>query len=207
MKSYPSITTKIDFKKSFILFDKIDGSNIRAEWNVKKGFYKFGSRTQLLTPDQVTLYPVIAHVMNNVAEKIQPKLVKLKAESVVCFFEWAGPNSFAGSHTDSIEDMTATLIDVSVYKTGMLAPEKFVDIFEDVVKLPKILHNGKISEELFQSIRKSELDGMTFEGVVGKEANCTKDGRQDLCKIKTNAWLDKLKTVCNGDMNLYERLK
>ena len=53
MKSYRSIpfANKIPENETFYVFDKLDGSNIRAEWNPKKGFYKFGSRSQLLTPD------------------------------------------------------------------------------------------------------------------------------------------------------------
>lgn len=37
MKQYPSITTKFSKAKT-IAFDKLDGSNIRAEWSDKKGF-------------------------------------------------------------------------------------------------------------------------------------------------------------------------
>lgn len=57
MKTYPSISTQVDFSLSYCVFDKLDGSNLRAEWSPKRGFYKFGSRTQLLTPDQATLWP------------------------------------------------------------------------------------------------------------------------------------------------------
>jgi len=94
MKAYPSITTKIDFSKRFYLFDKLDGSNIRAEWSPKKGFYKFGSRTQLLTPEQTTLYPSIDKINSLVGStgiEISSKLSKLTKESAVCFFEWVGP--------------------------------------------------------------------------------------------------------------------
>lgn len=209
MKSYPSITTKIDFSKRFYLFDKLDGSNIRAEWSPKKGFYKFGSRTQLLTPDQTSLYPSIEKILafcDKSGTEIGVKLAKLKAESAVCFFEWVGPNSFAGSHPDSPEDMRPVLIDVALYKKGMMSPERFIEHFSDF-DIPTVLHEGKISEELFQSIRRSELPGITFEGVIGKESGCNKDGRHDMCKIKTNAWLDKLKNFCGDNQELYNRLK
>ena len=89
MKSYPSITTKIDFSKEYYLFDKLDGSNIRAEWSKKQGFYKFGSRTQLLTPDQVNLYPAIEYIKNMktyFSELLSDKLAKYNYESAVCFF-------------------------------------------------------------------------------------------------------------------------
>ena len=209
MKAYPSITTKIDFSKRFYLFDKLDGSNIRAEWSPKKGFYKFGSRTQLLTPDQTTLYPSIDKINSFVGStgiEISSKLSKLTKESAVCFFEWVGPNSFAGSHTDPIEDMRVVLIDVALYKKGMMSPERFIEHFTDF-DTPAVLHLGKITEELFQQVRRSELPGITFEGVIAKEAGCNKDGRHDMAKIKTNAWLDKLKGFCGDNQELYNRLK
>ena len=47
MKTYPSIDR--DVRNIFVYaFDKIDGSNIRAEWTPKKGFDKFGSRNCLM---------------------------------------------------------------------------------------------------------------------------------------------------------------
>ncbi len=52
MKTYPSIDGKI-VGKDVYAFDKLDGSNIRAEWTRKtKSFVKFGSRKRLLGEDQ-----------------------------------------------------------------------------------------------------------------------------------------------------------
>jgi hypothetical protein len=99
MKSYPSIRHAADFSLRYHIFDKLDGSNVRAEWTPARGFYKFGSRTQLLTPDQATLWPSVA-VIERLSESLGAQLKKLKTERAVCFFEWAGPQSFAGSHHD-----------------------------------------------------------------------------------------------------------
>lgn len=65
MKEYPSIPTlptqgsssfahwkRNNNMSEIYAFDKIDGSNIRAEWSSKRGFYKFGSRNRLLGSDQ-----------------------------------------------------------------------------------------------------------------------------------------------------------
>jgi hypothetical protein len=43
MKTYPSISRDI-VGQPIYAFDKLDGSNIRAEWSKKNGFHKFGSR-------------------------------------------------------------------------------------------------------------------------------------------------------------------
>lgn len=207
MKSYPSITTKIDFSKSYHLFDKLDGSNIRAEWSPKQGFYKFGSRTQLLTPDQATLYPSIDAITEKFGEELSSRLSRAKVERAVCFFEWAGPNSAFGSHTDDASLMTPVLIDIDIYKRGFMPPERFVD-FTAGLDTPKLLHIGKVSEEMFQSVRDGTLPGMTFEGVIGKFKEFDKGSCEPtMFKIKSNAWLNKLRELCNGDESLYNRLK
>ena len=50
MKSYPSIPALSKSKLGFngIAFDKLDGSNIRFEWSKKRGWYKFGSRNNMI---------------------------------------------------------------------------------------------------------------------------------------------------------------
>lgn len=206
MKAYPSITTSIDFSKPYYWFDKLDGSNIRAEWAPKKGFSKFGSRTQLLVPDQAVLYPSIDVFKNKYGEELERRFTKAKFERAVVFFEWLGPNSFAGSHTDPLDQMDTVVIDIAVYKKGIMPPEKFIE-FMDGLDYPKILHKGFISEEKFQSVRTSTLPGMTFEGVIGKGEFSQKEGGPIMHKVKSNAWLNKLKELCNGDEALYNRLK
>lgn len=54
MKQYPSIDGHI-VHLPVIAFDKLDGSNIRCEWNRKKGLHKFGSRKVLLGADHTVL--------------------------------------------------------------------------------------------------------------------------------------------------------
>ena len=55
MKAYPTIPREVIRSMSIYAFAKLDGSNIRAEWSRKKGFYKFGSRKRLLGTDQNTI--------------------------------------------------------------------------------------------------------------------------------------------------------
>ena len=59
LKKYPSISQKIRYGYEVYAFDKIDGSQIRAEWDKKLGFHKFGSRKRLLGEDQQYLYEAI----------------------------------------------------------------------------------------------------------------------------------------------------
>lgn len=206
MKAYPSITTTIDFSKPYYIFDKLDGSNIRAEWNPKTGFDKFGSRTQLLVPEQTTLYPSIDAFKNKFADELHARFAKRKYERAVVFFEWVGPNSFAGSHPDPLDKMQVVPIDVAVFKKGILPPEKFLEVMEGLDHAP-LLYRGKLDEERFQSVRTSTFPGMTFEGIIGKGEFSQKEGGPIMFKVKSNAWLTKLREMCNGDEALYQRLK
>lgn len=198
MKSYPSIPREMKRTKVWA-FDKIDGSNIRAEWSDKQGFYKFGSRTKLINE----LTPVFGEAVGLVKEK-EDQLGQIFSnrnwKRAVAFFEFHGANSFAGSHQQ--EEHEVTLIDVNVYKRGMLEPQYFVDLFEDV-GIPQVLFNDVLDEDFVTSVKEGTLDSMTFEGVVCKHLN---KGQVKMFKIKNRAWIDKLKVMCNGNDALFRRL-
>ncbi len=200
MKSYPSIGTKFERTK-IVAFDKLDGSNIRAEWSKKKGFYKFGSRHKLID----NKHPMLGESVDLILEKtdeMSSVFVDKKWERSVAFFEFYGENSFAGSHED--EEHVVTLIDVNVYKRGMLEPSYFVELFEEV-GIPKVLYKGVLNEELVTDVKSGTLDGMTFEGVVCKYL-WNKNNTVKMFKIKNRSWIDKLKEKCDGNNALFRRL-
>ena len=95
MKSYPSISKLIQ-PIDIIAFDKLDGSNIRAEWTPKKGFHKFGSKTRLIDKDQEPLGRSIALIKNKYEKDLHDVLKKLKTQRAICFFEFHGPTSAFG---------------------------------------------------------------------------------------------------------------
>ena len=203
MKSYPTIGTKIRPVNKLVAFDKIDGSNIRAEWSNKQGFYKFGSRTRLIDENTYMLGESINLIMENFADDLAAKFTKRGWNRTVAFFEFHGDNSFCGSHED--EEHRVTLIDVNVYKRGMLEPEIFVGEFGEL-EIPKVLHWGMITEELIDETRNGTLEGMTFEGIVCKYLN-RKNRKVEMFKVKNRAWLDRLKERCGTNEALYRRLK
>jgi hypothetical protein len=204
MKQYPSITKDIRKDIYIYAFDKLDGSNIRAEWNSKKGFYKFGSRTQLIDSSHKPLGKAIQLIK----EKYEIELAKVFKEqhwqNVLCFFEFHGPNSFAGSHSEK-EDQTVTLLDVNVYKQGLMEPAQFIKLFGHL-DIPKVLFEGSVNSDLFDKVKQSILDGMTFEGVVCKGSNDKKTKMPIMFKIKSNLWIQKLKEHCQGDECLFDKL-
>lgn len=198
MKQYPSIhKTYKGNKTKFWVFDKLDGSNIRAEWSKKKGFYKFGTRKRLLGADQGILLK--AHELAHAKEKLFKSLfTQSKIDRVVCFFEFWGHKSFAGSHAADDEHFL-TLIDVDVYKEGLMPPAVFLNTFRDSeIDIPNFIHYGPVDQEFCKLVKESKIDGVTFEGVVAKTYNKRKKD-VDMFKIKSNAWLSIVKEKYGND--------
>lgn len=201
MKSYPSISKNIQKGLSIYAFAKIDGSNIRAEWSRKRGFYKFGSRNRLLGQDQPIIFKSQEIITNHWSDDLSKIFIKNKWENVICFFEFAGPNSFAGNHQES-DDHSVFLIDVNPYKKGILPPKDFLNNF-DKLNIAPILYHGTCNEEFVSSVKNGTLNNMPLEGVV-----CKAKGKNSpiMFKIKSIAWIDKLKSYCGNDTDKFNRL-
>jgi len=204
MKSYPSISKEIRHDIYIYAFGKIDGSNIRAEWNSKRGFYKFGSKTQLI--DEKT--KPFGAAIPILKEKYEADLSKVFKEQgwkdAMCFFEYWGPSSFAGNHNFE-EKMDITLIDVNPYKQGILFPADFIELFGHL-DIPIVCYEGYGTTELFDQVKQSTLPGMPVEGLVCKGANDKLTKMPIMFKVKSKAWLEKLKEYCKGDDKLFEKL-
>lgn len=190
MKSYPSIPDLESPKgssKQYYIFDKLDGSNIRAEWSKKRGFYKFGTRRRLLDASD----PIFGGVIELLQDTSGPKLEAIAKSQgwkrCMFFFEFYGPSSFAGKHEPE-DPKNLALLDVAPYKKGLLNPKTFLALFEGVPHAPLLL-KAPLDADLVQSVRDSSLQGMTFEGIVAK-----REGKQgiDMYKVKSQAWLDAL---------------
>lgn len=101
MKQYPSITAEIRYDIPVLAFNKLDGSNIRAEWTKKQGFFKFGIRTRLLGTDEKPLGEAIELIKNKYEKDLHDIFVKDRCEKIVCFFEFFGPSSAFGQHLET----------------------------------------------------------------------------------------------------------
>ncbi len=203
MKTYPSISRDIR-NITVYAFDKLDGSNIRAEWTKKNGFFKFGSKKRLIGTDQLFLNEAIDLINENFAEDLSRIFVKEKYQKAVSFFEFYGDSSFAGKHEE--EKHEVSLIDVSPFKQGILLPRKFLDLFGHL-KTAKLLYHGNCNSIFVEEVKKSELADMGFEGVVCKAAERKKKfSIPVMFKVKTDVWIHKLKTYCKGDERLFQQL-
>lgn len=203
MKTYPSISNKIDRHKKIYAFDKLDGSNIRAEWNPKRGFYKFGSRTQLLTNDSI-LYRSKGLIEDKYGEALNKIFHEQKYKKAIAFFEFYGPSSFAGSH-NATEDQTVTLFDVSYDTKGLMEPKSFLKLFDNKVEIAQLLYEGYPDQGFLEQVINGTLEGMTFEGVICK-GSYVSPGRPLMYKIKNEDWIFKVKETYKGNEKLIQKL-
>lgn len=186
MKSYPTIPSGIEYGESITAFDKIDGSNIRAEWSPKKGFYKFGRRNGLLDDSNPQLVESKAIIERDWAEGLGAIFAVQKYKRAIAFFEFWGPGSFGGVHLD--EPHKCTLIDVSPFQRGILPPKEFLDLFGDLDHAP-VLYEGKVDSDFIASVHTNALEGMTFEGVVCKGSAVRRQADPLMFKLKSRAWI------------------
>jgi hypothetical protein len=202
MKTYPSIDREVT-NQPIYAFDKIDGSNIRAEWTRKKGFWKFGSRKRLVDESDELLGESKALILEKYADDLTKIFREQRWQKAVAFFEFHGPSSFAGLHSPE-EEKTVTLFDVAGDKKGLLEPRNFLRTFGDLDIAP-LLYHGNANSEFVAEVKEGRLEGMTFEGVVCK-GKARSPGLPLMFKVKNQAWIAKLRGHCRGDERLFNEL-
>ncbi len=198
MKSYPSIPKDI-IDIDIYAFDKLDGSNIRAEWHPKKGFHKFGTKTRLLDPNEKPFGQAV-ELIKNKYEELNSIFSRERYPSAISFFEFGGPESFAGNHGEGPHDVV--LFDVNPFKKGILPPNEYLKLYGHL-DIAKLLYHGKANAPFVQSVENGTLQGMTFEGVVCKGMN---KKLLTMFKIKNRAWIEKLKEQCKDNEQLFNQL-
>ncbi len=204
MDQYHSIDRKVQPGTPIYAFDKLDGSNFRVEWGRKqKGFWKFGSRTQMISEIDKPFGEGIGIVKAKYEKALDDLFRKERWEKVTCFFEFWGKNSFAGLHEDEPHDVT--LFDIKVYKKGFLLPREYLKLTKDL-DIAKLLYHGNANQPFVESVENGQLSEMTFEGVVCKGTEYKTPGMPWMFKVKNRAWVDQLKNKCNGDEELFNKL-
>jgi hypothetical protein len=196
-----------------IAFDKLDGSNIRVEWSKKRAFYKYGTRTQMLDKTNPTFGPAIDIFEEKYFDKLHQFFSSEKEyrnlQTILAYFEYVGPNSFAGLH-DPNDKMDLVLIDIWKHGKGWVEPRNFVKQYSKF-GIPEIIYEGNLNQEFIQNI-KNDIYGLK-EGVVAKGIQETKrvDRKVWMVKIKANHWYERLKDKygqkaleedVNGDLSI-----
>jgi hypothetical protein len=186
MKSYPSIPypgTK-GIGKQLHTFAKLDGSNLRFEWTKKRGWHKFGTRRRLFCATTPVYGPSLPLFHKKLGEPLARIAHDKKWPRVIVYCEYFGPNSLGGQHEEG-DEMDLVVIDVNPYKQGFLLPVPFLKLFEEYAS--DYLGYLTWTEELIEQVHRGELEGASFEGVVGKG---TKGKQISRFKAKTKAWKD-----------------
>lgn len=189
-----------------IAFDKLDGSNIRAEWTSKKGWHKFGTRHRLVDATDPMFGRAPELVLNKYGDSLAKALKDARYDRAMCFFEMWGPRSFAGMH-DPTDDITVTLFDIAPFNQGIMMPGAYLNLVERAgIDHARALYTGQVTPQFIENVRTGTIIGMTFEGVVCKASNDKKTKMPIMFKQKSKAWLDKLGAYCGDNKDLFNAL-
>lgn len=180
-----------------VAFYKYDGSNIRAEWSKKRSWYKFGSKHVLLDETNPILGPAIDVFKRTYGESLEKTFLDNKeyrsAENITVFFEFFGPNSFAGYHVPE-DEKKVVLFDVNVHKKGFLLPRDFLKNFGHL-PIAEVVYEGNFGPAFVKDVWEGKYD--VGEGVVAKGIIIGKKSNEQhglwMAKAKTKAWIDELR--------------
>jgi hypothetical protein len=115
---------------------------------------------------------------------------KQRWDRSIVYTEYWGDLSLAGMHQPE-DEMRLTLFDVAPHKKGILGPRRFLKLFGHL-PTPTYLGEIKWTRDYVSRVREGAVEGITFEGVVGKAG----DGHDQVrAKAKTQAWIDRVKVL------------
>lgn len=193
MKEYPAIASSVGQKFSEFdahIFDKLDGSNLRFELKRKTGLVKQGTRTRLFDKTDPVFGHAIDLFLNTRLDPMMRIVNDLRLERMIVFAEFWGAGSFAGLH-DPIDEKHLTIIDVNPYKKGILGPAEFLSMMRGFEPpfVPRYLGRHNWTRGFVERVRNGEIEGVTFEGVVGKAGA---GHGLHMAKAKTQRWIDQV---------------
>lgn len=207
MKEYPSIPQSSGQKfveiGNAIIFDKLDGSSLRAEWTRKNGWYKFGRRHGLLDDTNLQLQRSRELFETRLVEfeekrtqfevTLAEALARLATDNrwnhLIVFYEFWGAKSLGGQHEED-DPKFLTVFDAAADKRGIISPREFRQIFEDKVPTPRYLGTHNWTRGFIEQVRGNLVPGVTFEGVVAKSGEGHKLVR---AKAKTQQWIEAIR--------------
>jgi hypothetical protein len=204
--AYPKIPNTLDCPlKQCVAFEKLDGTNIHWDWSTEEErFVSFGTRRDRFPysdagfsqfhqahPGLDGLKDAFFYMSRGVSDGLDMDewlfwTKPYPANDIILFSEFHGDKSFAGAHDPKDLTKRCTLIDVQADGV-MVPPDQFIKKFQGLYQ-PKVVYQGKFTGQLFKDVRAGKYDvkeGVVVKGVV--------NGQVYMAKIKTQAYLDKLK--------------
>lgn len=172
------------------VFDKLDGTSHRSEWNRKRGWYKHGNRHTLTSElHPLSFFAEIPGLFERtLAEALGRVMNDLRWQSGMVFYEYWGQKSLAGYHHEG-DPKFLTVFDVAGPDDEILSPQDFRKLFEDVVPTARYLGRVNWTRGYVDLVRSGQVEGITAEGVVAKLWTRREIVR---AKAKTQAWIDQV---------------
>lgn len=190
-----------------VAFYKYDGSNLRFEWTYKSGWGKAGTRHRLFDISDPEFGPAIPLFMNKYGYALEKIFMESKVyrgtKQATVYCEYFGPHSFAGQHdpiklgVESNDPKDVVLFDVNIHKKGFVGPRDFIRNFGHL-PIAQVIYEGNLNEEFIRDVKEGKYP--VFEGVVCKGGEGHKLWFR---KIKTLAYLDKLKAMYQNEWSKY----
>ena len=211
MKTYPSMNgADVAPKEPCYGFVKYDGTNFRAEFSLKRGWYKFGVRKRLVDKTDEVYAPAIDLFLEKYGDDLEKVFRNNKnynsCRSFIVFGEYFGSESFAGMHKPC-DQWDVVLFDVNPHKKGFISPKQFLDDFGHL-KIAEVVHKGNLTESFIEKVRNSEVDFESKFEVKTKvpEGVVVKGGSGHniwMAKIKSLKYKEALKELYEHDWMKY----
>lgn len=192
-------------------FNKLDGQNFCAKYQPKlKAFTMYGSKTQNVDETSEQFGDAVRYFKKSMQDTLRGILINNSkkgdvftgVDEITVFCEWSGENSFCGVHQEG-DELKLTLIDVFLKKKGYIEPKYFWKLFNgyDDIAMPELIYQGKLTKDFINEINNNDWTKpdckypSVKEGVVCKRSTLMKGQRLPKVKVKTNWWLNKLKST------------
>lgn len=182
----------------YYAFDKLDGTCIATEWIRKLskkssftlGFKRFETKNELISHNKHPYYEAAQLFMEKYSEDVNKVLYDgfRGLDKAMVYYEFFGPNSFAGKH-DPNDEKNAIIFDVEMRVKGMVAPSDFIKQFGHL-EIPKVITQGFLDQKFIDMVFANEFnlsEGVVCKGSINKDII--------MWKCKTKEWLNKVKTI------------
>lgn len=194
-------------------FEKYDGTNLHFDWERDFGWHGFGTRRDTfdLTETGIREFAdahahldgcaaLFTTILAGDLEGVFKEPAYQSVSAFKVFAEYFGPGSFAGLHRES-EPKQLVLFDVWAEGLGFVGPERFVYDFGHLPFAARVVYKGKLTGQFADDVRTGKYG--VAEGVVCKGGGTMGGENVWMVKIKTDAYMEKLKKAFSDNWENY----